>query len=112
MAGELDHHFDRRSSDVNVAALSVRVAGLEGRMETVEREMKVNSRELAANTMLTRQVHAMAERVEKNTEDIVAAVKWISTTKRVGLALVAGFGAIAGTVVAVHAAGKALGWWA
>lgn len=96
-----NHHFDRRGSDVNVAALASRVGGLEQRVEVVEEAVRANSRELVANTALTRQVHTMAERVEKNTEDIVSAVTWLSTTKRIVIALVAGVGGLATAGAAV-----------
>lgn len=56
-ADENEHHFDRRSTDVNVAALAVRVIGLEGRVEGLEGKAEQNNRELRANTVLTKQVH-------------------------------------------------------
>lgn len=102
MSGEI-HSFDRRGTDANVAALGVRVQGLEGRMQVVELEVRTNSRELEANTRLTRQVHEMAERVEKNTGEIVAATIWLSTTKKIVIALVAGVGGVAAAGTAVVA---------
>lgn len=98
------HNFDRRWTDVNVEALAVRVTGLEGRVESLERDLKDNTVELRANTTLTKQVHT-------NTETIVEAVKWISTTKKVAIAGIAGLGGLAGAAVAVQAAGKSFGWW-
>lgn len=106
-----DHHFDRRKTDVSVAALAVRVEGLEGRMELVESAVKINSRELAANTRLTRQVHEMAERTEQNTKDIVAATTWMSTTKKLLVALVLGVGGLAGAATAVIGLMKVTGLW-
>lgn len=98
---DADPKFNRRDSDVNVAALAFRVDGLERRVGVVESELRANRLELAANTALTRQVHTMAERVEKNTKDIVLAVKWLSTTKKVVIALVAGVGGLATAGIAV-----------
>lgn len=104
-----DHKFDRRGTDPNVSALSVRVSGLEGRMEHVEQEVRANSRELVANTTLTRQVHTMAERVEQNTQDIVAAVQWLSTTKKIVIVLVAGIGGLAAAASGVVGFAKLVG---
>lgn len=94
-----------------MAALAVRVDGLERRMGNVELQQVSMNRELAANTVLTRQVHEMAERTEQNTKDMVDAIRWISTSKRVIVSCVAGVGGAAGAVVAINAAGKAFGWW-
>jgi hypothetical protein len=105
------HTFDRRGSDANVQALAVRVSGLEGRMETVERAVRTNSLELQANTRLTKQVHEMAERTEGNTMEIVNAVKWLSTTKKLVVVLVAGVGGIATAGSAVVGFGRLAGWW-
>lgn len=105
------HRFDRRQTDANVHALSLRVQGLEGRMERVEGEVHANRRELEANTALTKQVHRMAERTEKNTKDIVDAVKWIGTSKRVAAAVVLGLGGTAGAASAFYQFGKIPGWW-
>jgi hypothetical protein len=104
-----EHRFDRRSEDVNVAALAFRVNRLESRMELVERGLKVNSRELNANTALTKQVHAMAERTEQNTKDIVQAVQWLSTTKKIVIGLVVGIGGLATTGAAVVGLVKLIG---
>lgn len=49
--------FDRRSTDVNVAALAIRVDALERRAENLEHQVKENTLELRANTELTRQIH-------------------------------------------------------
>jgi hypothetical protein len=104
-----EHRFDRRSEDVNVAALAFRVNRLESRMELVEQGLKTNSRELHANTVLTRQVHSMAERTEQNTKDIVQAVQWLSTTKKIVIALVAGVGGLATAGAAIVGFFKLIG---
>lgn len=96
-----DHHFDRRRTDVTVSALATRIVGIERRVEVVEHEVRNNSRELVANTALTRQAHTIAERVEQNTSDILHAVKWLSTTKKIVIALVACVGALAAAGTAV-----------
>jgi hypothetical protein len=57
----MDHNFDRRSTDVNVAALAVRVDSVERRVENMELQMKANTQELRANTELTRQIHIKTE---------------------------------------------------
>lgn len=93
----------RRASD----SLEGRVEDLERRVGTLEGEVKLNTLELRANTELTRQVHTMAEKTEKNTEDVVKAVQWLSTSKAVIVAV----GSMAGATLAVVALGKALGWW-
>lgn len=55
------HQFDRRQTDVNVAALAVRVDALERRAENLEHQVKENTQELRANTELTRQIHVKTE---------------------------------------------------
>lgn len=90
------HKFDRRGTDANVAALSVRVHGLEGRVGVLEDKVDINSRELIANTALTKQVH-------KNTEDIVAAVTWLSTSKKVIVAVITTVGGLAAAGTALVA---------
>lgn len=102
-----EHKFDRRVTDANVAALATRVTGLEGRMSVVESELAANTRELVANTALTKQVHEMAERTEKNTKQVVSAVQWLGTTR----ALIVAVGSLAGSVLAVGGVGKLFGWW-
>lgn len=67
MSGDA-HHFDRRSTDGNVAALALRVTSLELRMEQFEDQLRVNTVELRSNTRLTEEIHG-------NTEDIIAAVQ-------------------------------------
>lgn len=57
----MEHNFDRRSTDVNVAALAVRVDSVERRVENIELQMKANTQELRANTELTRQIHVKTE---------------------------------------------------
>lgn len=57
MAGEEGHGFDRRGTDVNVAALATRLGSLEGRVEVLEEQGRTANRELAANTRLTKQSH-------------------------------------------------------
>jgi hypothetical protein len=57
MADADDPHFDRRTGDVNVAALATRMNSLEGRVEVLEEKTEANNRELRANTRLTMQVH-------------------------------------------------------
>jgi hypothetical protein len=57
----MEHHFDRRTTDVNVAALAVRVDSVEKRVENMELQMKANTTELRANTELTRQIHVKTE---------------------------------------------------
>jgi hypothetical protein len=104
MAANPEHNFDRRESDANYQSLSVRVGILEERVHDIDRRVADNTLELQANTLLTKQVH-------KNTEDIVDAVKWMNTTKKLGIAAVAGIGGLAGAAVAVQAAGKSFGWW-
>jgi hypothetical protein len=76
-----DHHFDRRSSDGNVASLAIRVDALERRMETVEIEVRNNNRELAANTALTEEIHG-------NTADMAEMFK----ATRNGFRMLAGAG--------------------
>lgn len=91
-----EHSFDRRITDANMAALNIRVTGLEGRMEIVEQKQDDHARELFANTALTKQVHS-------NTEEIVAAVTWLSTSKKVivaGVATVGGIAAAGSAIVA------------
>lgn len=110
MATEDSHNFDRRNSDANVAALSVRVAGLEGRIEVVERNQVQQGRELVANTALTKQVHTMVEAQAKDTKQIIGAVAWLSTTKKIVIALVAGVGGLAAAASAVVGFLKLVGW--
>jgi hypothetical protein len=105
------HQFDRRNSDPNVAALSVRVTGLERRMQSVEMQQAANNRELAANTALTKQVHSAVELISQNTADIIEATKWLSTSKKIAVGGSAVVGAIAGAIAAVAAVGKAMGFW-
>src|SRR5687767_3984675 len=57
MAEADDPHFDRRTSDVNVAALATRMNSLEERVEVLEEKAEANNRELRANTHLTKQLH-------------------------------------------------------
>lgn len=47
--------FERRTGDVNVAALSMRMTAIEGRVEVLEEQGRTAHRELAANTRLTKQ---------------------------------------------------------
>lgn len=110
MAVNEDHQFDRRSTDANVAALSVRVSGLERRMENVEKAQTENTRELQANTQLTKQAHAMIEEVRQNTVDIVEAVKWLSTSRKVIFAGVTGTAGTAGAIYGVVQVLKVTGW--
>ena len=112
MASAEPHNFDRRATDANVASLSIRVAGLESRMELVEREQRVHSRELLANTALTKQVHTMAEALAQDTKQIISAVTWLSTTKKIVIALVAGVGGVATAGAAVVGFAKLVGWMA
>lgn len=98
MGGEA-HRFDRRESDANVAALALRVGTVEGRLENVELRLATNNRELEANTALTKQTHEKVERVETNTQMIVNAVRWFSTTKRLVLAACVMLSGVAGTIV-------------
>jgi hypothetical protein len=95
-ADDEDHKFDRRGTDANVAALSVRVRGLEGRVGLLEDKVDLNSRELIANTALTKQVH-------QNTEAIVEAVTWLSTTKKVMIVGITGVGGLAAAGTALVA---------
>lgn len=103
------HHYDRRGTDVNVTALDVRVRGLEGRMEIVENKVETTNRELLANTELTKQVHSMAERIEADVSDVVHAVKWLSTTKKLLLVVMTGVAGACGAIVAAISALKGLG---
>jgi hypothetical protein len=106
-----DHQFDRRNGDVNVSALAFRVQRLESRMEVVEERIGTTNLELAANTALTKQVHTAVAAITANTESIIDATKWLSTTKKIilgGCAIVAACG---GAVAAGAAGGKALGLW-
>lgn len=59
-----DHQFDRRSSDVNVAALAVQVRGLAGRVEVLEEQGRRAAPELAKNTQMTGEVHEAVFGVE------------------------------------------------
>lgn len=58
--GEEEHGFDRRLSDVNVAALATRLTAIEGRVEVLEQVQRTQHLELKANTALTRQLHEAA----------------------------------------------------
>lgn len=59
------HQFDRRSTDLNVAALTLRMKGLEGRIEVLEQQATDHGRELRANTEMTKLGLTKAERVEE-----------------------------------------------
>lgn len=108
MAGE-GKQFERRQSDVNVTGLALRVGALEGRMEVMEQKVDTQNRELAANTRLTMQTHSKVEGIEKDTTNIVAAVQWLSTTKKVVIVIIAGVSGTAGAIVAAAHAIKVLG---
>lgn len=103
------HSFDRRSGDVNVAALAFRVGTLESRVEVVEEKLETNNRELAANTALTKQVHGKVETIETDTATIVEATKWLSSTKKLLLVVFAGVTGACGSIIAAVHALKALG---
>ena len=92
---------ERRGTDPYISALATRVTGLERRIEAVESDVKTVGKDLAANTEITKQVHASLEAVRADTADIVAATKWLTTTRRL-LALV--IGGVAGTCGAIVAA--------
>lgn len=62
--------FERRAEDINVKAVATRVAALEGWAQVMDLELKNNTR-------LTTEMHSRVERIEANTEDIVAAVQWV-----------------------------------
>lgn len=98
-----NHQFDRRSSDANVASLSLRVGSLEGRVTVLEQGLNSNTLELRANTVLTQQVHT-------NTEAIVEAVKWMATTKRFMYSTGKWVGAVGGGFIAVAGVAKLFGW--
>lgn len=105
-----DEHFqDRRGSDPYISALAVRVAGLERRMEAVEFDVKSVGRDLAANTALTKQVHENMEAVKADTSDIVAATRWLSTTKRLLAVVIGGVAGTCGAIVAAIQLLKAIG---
>lgn len=59
------HNFDRRGTDANIAALSVRMSGVEGRVEVLEQKQETTNVELRANTELTRQMHAKVEEIHE-----------------------------------------------
>lgn len=79
-------------------------------METVEFDLKTNTRELQANTVLTRQVHTMAEKVQQDTSEIVAATKWISTTRKVALAVGIGVSTACGAILGAAKIAREFGW--
>src|SRR5258708_6377985 len=54
---------DRRASDVNVTALSVRIQGLQGPGPILEEQGDEHNRELKANTELTKQANKIASEV-------------------------------------------------
>jgi hypothetical protein len=81
------HDFDRRTSDVNVQALSVRMQGLEGRLEVLEEQGRRTAPELAKNTEMTGEVHQAVFGVEGEfvglagmTKDVHAAVFGTATS--------------------------------
>jgi hypothetical protein len=94
-----------------IASLTERVTDLEGRMGLVELSLEENTFELRANSRMTKQVHEMAERTEKNTVDIVNAVGMLGAAKRGSYATAKYVGAIGGAVVAVGGVCKLFGWW-
>lgn len=104
------HHFNRRASDGNVAALAVRVKALEDRMDVFDHELKRNTTELLANTRLTEEIHG-------NTEAIIEAVqgakklwdflnRWGGRFKRWSYSTAKYVAVIAGAFTAVAAAIK------
>jgi len=87
----------RRFDVLSLETLDVRVSALEeGLGEAV--------REIQANTRLTEEIHG-------DTKDIIEAVKWMSTTKRLAIFCAATIGGLAGLITAVGSATKFLGWW-
>jgi hypothetical protein len=62
--GVQDHQFDRRTSDVNVEALSVLVRGLTGRVEVLEEQGRTTARSLDELKPLAQEVHAAVFGVE------------------------------------------------
>lgn len=92
-----DHSFDRRKSDVNWNGLHQRVQILEEWKETFSHDFNELKAEVRSNTKLTEEIHG-------NTTDIVEAVKWLSTTKKLVLVIFASVTGISGAIVAaVHA---------
>jgi hypothetical protein len=77
-----EHQFNRRVSDINVQALSLRVAGLESRMEVVEKGMRDNARELLANTALTKQVHQNTETMVEAMQSLAGLWEWLGVRGR------------------------------
>lgn len=100
---------DRRGTDPYISALAVRVTGLERRMESVEFDVKSVGRDLAANTELTKQIHSGIETVRSDTADIVAATKWLTTTRRLLAVVIAGVAGTCGAIVAAIQLLKAIG---
>lgn len=128
-----DHQFDRRIEDVNVAALGTRLKALEDTVhQVITPELRDCARELVTNTLLVRTGNDAVERVERNTEDIVAAVeaakglwdfltRWGSRLRRWSYSTAKWLGAIAGALAAFFAMVKGaadidliehfLKWW-
>lgn len=97
-----DHSFDRRKSDVNWDGMHRRVSILEKWKETFSHDFNELKSEVQSNTRLTEEIHG-------NTMDIVQAVKWLSTTKKLVLVIFASVTGISGAIVAAFHALKALG---
>lgn len=98
-----DHQFDRRVSDVNWDGMHRRVSVLERWKETFSHDFNELKAEVQSNTRITEEIHG-------NTEDIVQAVKWLSTTKKLVLVIFAGVTGACGAIIAAIHALKALGW--
>lgn len=69
------HQFDRRSSDVNVAALAVQVRGLAGRVEVLEEQGRTTARDLAELKPLAQEVHSAVFGVEGEFQGIAGMAR-------------------------------------
>ena len=104
MAMQEDHQFDRRVSDVNMAALSDRMKGLEGRVTVLEEQGTSNARNLESNTMLTKEVHEAVFGVEGEFVGIAGLVKEIYGIVETGKSFFRAIGSVA------SGAGKSADW--
>jgi hypothetical protein len=85
-----------------IDSLVMRVNALEQWMEDFKLKWADTVNEIKANTRLTEEIHG-------DTKDIIDAVRWISTTKKVVVAVFVGVSGAAGAILACLQALKGLG---
>lgn len=85
----------------SLETLNTRVSALEERMDVFDFEQRQIKAELQSNTALTEEIHG-------DTKELVAATKWLSTTKYLMLTVFIAVSGASGAIVAVSQAYKAL----